>query len=325
MQGNLFETLAHSASHSGGLFMLARIVSLSAALLVALTCEILVSPASCQEDPVVAAIRASDEAFVKAFNAGKVAELAGAFVPQGELIDEEGTVYQGSQELTALFAKFFEKYPGCKLELEVESIRPVGANLAIEEGTRYIEAAKGEGRAQLRYTSVRVKGQDGKWQVASIREFTDDPPPTPHERLEGLSWLVGEWVNEGTDAAVKLSYRWSEEGNFILGELNFHVEGKLAMKSTQRIGWDPLTGKIRSWLFDGDGGFSDGTWTPIDDGWVIKSTSVNPDASTGSATLTVIPSGKDRYVMKGTDRIVGDAREPDFEIVITRQPPQPGK
>jgi uncharacterized protein (TIGR02246 family) len=319
-----------SISHSGGQTMAGRTIFCARSLVsglasLAIASLLLPSPARGQDDAVVAAIRASDEAFVKAFNSGKTAELAGAFVPQGELIDEEGTVYQGTKEIHELFTKFFEKYPGCRLELTVESIRPVGANLAIEEGTRYVEAAKGEGRAQLRYTAVRVKAPDGKWQIASIREFNDDPLPTPHEHLEALSWLVGDWVNEGTDAAVKLTYRWSEEGNFILGDLHFHVEGKLAMKSTQRIGWDPLTGKVRSWLFDGDGGFSDGTWTPIDDGWVIKSSSVNPDGSTGTATLTVTPSGKDRYVMKGTDRIVGDAREPDFEFVVTRQPPQPGK
>jgi uncharacterized protein (TIGR02246 family) len=283
-------------------------------------------PAAPAAEPAVAEVRSSGEQLVKLFNAGQAAEIAAMFMPKGELIDEAGTVTQGTKELTELFSTFFGKFPGAKLALDIESIRPVGSNLAIEEGTRFITAAKEEdGRAQLRYTAVRVKAQDGKWLIASIREFSDDPAPTPHEQLAPLAWIVGDWVSEGSDAVVKISYRWSEDTNFILGDFNMSVAGKPAMKSTQRIGWDPATGKVRSWLFDGDGGFSEGQWTEVEDGWVIKSSSTNPDASTGSATITIAPTDKDHFTMKGTDRIVGNAREPGFDLTIARQPPAAGK
>jgi uncharacterized protein (TIGR02246 family) len=282
--------------------------------------------ANCQEtrapaDPAAAEIRASAAQMVKSFEAAKPAELAALFSPQGELIDEEGTVYQGPKEITELFTKFFERFPGAKLALEIESIRSVGPNLAIEEGTRYIaaKAKEGEGKAQLRYTAVRTK-VDGKWLIASIREFNADPLPTPHERLEPLAWMVGDWVNEGTDGTAKLSWRWSEDQNFLLGDIQLTVAGKPAMASTQRIGWDPLAGKVRSWLFDADGGFAEGQWTQVDDGWVIKSATTNPDGSTGSATITVTAKDKDHFTMKGTERIVGEFREPDFELAIARQP-----
>lgn len=279
-----------------------------------------------QDDPAVAEVRASGEQLVKLFNTGKAADIAAMFMPKGELVDEEGTVTQGTKELTALFTTFFGKFPGAKLALDIESIRSVGSNLAIEEGTRFITAAKEEdGRAQLRYTAVRVKSQDGKWLIASIREFADDPAPTPHDQLQPLGWIVGEWVNEGSDAAVKITYRWTEDGNFLLGDYDMTIAGKPAMKSTHRIGWDPLAAKVRSWLFDGDGGFSEATWTEVEDGWVLKSLATNPDGTTGSATITVTQTDNDHFKMKGTDRIVGSAREPDFELVIARKPPVAGK
>jgi uncharacterized protein (TIGR02246 family) len=281
-------------------------------------------PAAAADDPVVAEVRASGEQLVKLFNAGKAAEIAAMFMPKGELIDEVGTVTQGTKELTELFTKFFAQYPEAKLALDIESTRSVGSNLAIEEGTRFITAGN-DRRAQLRYTAVRVKAQDGKWLIASIREFADDPAPTPHEQLAPLSWLIGDWVSEGSDAVVKITYRWSEDTNFILGDFHMTVAGKPALKSTQRIGWDPLAGKVRSWLFDGDGGFSEGVWTEVDDGWVIKSSSTNPDATAGSATIAVAFTDKDHFTMKGTDRIVGNAREPDFDLTISRQPPAAGK
>jgi uncharacterized protein (TIGR02246 family) len=295
-------------------------------LAAALAAVALVCPAYCQDDPAAAEIRAAAAKLVKAFEAGKAGDIAAMFLPKGELIDEEGNIYQGQKELAEQFTRFFQKFPGAKLALDIESIRTVGPNLAIEEGTRYIaaKAQEGEGKAQLRYTAVRVKS-GGEWLIASVREFTADPLPTPHERLSALAWVVGEWVSEGSDGAVKIIYRWSDDGNFLLGDFQMTLAGKPAMKSQQRIGWDPLTGRVRSWLFDGDGGFSEGNWTMVDDGWVIKSSSVNPDGSTGSATIAVTPKDKDHFVMKGTERIVGDFREPDFELTIARQPPVAGK
>lgn len=264
-------------------------------------------------------IQAADEAFVKDFNAGKAEAVVGHFLPEGELVDEQGNVYHGQAELAKLFSGYFAKYPGATLGLEIESIRAVGDSLAIEEGTRYL-SSKNDGRAQVRYIMVRAK-TDGKWRIASTREFYDEPAPRLGERLAPLGWLVGEWVSEDADAATKLSYRWSEDGNFLLGDFQTVKGGETVMKSSQRIGWDSAAGKVRSWLFDADGGFSQGTWTLVDDGWVIKSQATLPDGTTGSATVTFVPKGKDQFTIRGTDRIVGDGREADFEMTVSRAPP----
>jgi hypothetical protein len=48
---------------------------------------------------------------------------------------------------------------------------------------------------------------------------------------------------------------------------------------------------------------------------------VLPDGTAGSATFTITPQGKDRFVWKATDRISGDALESDFEVVIARKAP----
>ncbi len=272
-------------------------------------------------NPDETAIRAAAAQFATAFNAGKAKDLAGEFLSDAELIDDEGNQYQGEKELGTLIATYFEKFPDAKLQLEVESVRTFNKKLAIEEGTRVITSGKTKGRAQVRYTTVWSKGDDGKWRIASIREFANDPTPSPHERLEGLDWLVGDWVSEGTDGLVKISYKWSDDKNYLLGDFDLNVAGKDGGKSSQRIGWDPLTGKIRSWLFDADGGYSNGLWTATDEGFVIKSSSVNPDGNTASATMAIITKDKSHFTMKGTERIVGDSREPDFEVAIVKKPP----
>ena len=63
----------------------------------------------------------------------------------------------------------------------------------------------------------------------------------------------------------------------------------------------------------------------VDDGVVIKSSSVNPDGTTATATLNITTKDKDHFSIAGTDRVVGDTLEDDFEITVTRRPPTAGK
>src|SRR5205807_2030072 len=139
----------------------------------------------------------ASEQLVKAFNAGKPDELAAMFLPKGELIDEQGIVYQGQAAIKDLLTKYFGKFPGAKLSLEVDSIRVIGP-VAFEEGTRLTTTKDEKGQAQVRYTLIRTK-LGNSWPIVSLRDFSDDSDLTPHERLQSLAWLVGDWVNEGND------------------------------------------------------------------------------------------------------------------------------
>lgn len=272
-------------------------------------------------DDVLPEIRESAEQVVKLFDAGQAKELAAMFTADGEFIDENGVLHQGQEELQSLFSRFFEKYPNAKLTVEIESVRAIGPNLAIEEGTRTI-SDKEDSSSQTRYVTILNKA-DGEWRIVSTREFANDVQ-TPHDRLQGLAWLVGDWVNEGSDAVVKISYRWSDDQNYLLGDYSIVVGGNPVMKSTQRIGWNPLTQRVQSWLFDSDGGFSEGHWTAIEGGWMVKSNSVIVDGRTGSATLRYLPEGDDRFLLSGVDRIVGDEIAEDFEVAVARKPASPG-
>ncbi|WP_425613696.1 SgcJ/EcaC family oxidoreductase [Anatilimnocola sp. NA78] len=268
-----------------------------------------------------AEIQSAAEAFLKAFNDGKADAVVALFAADGELVDENGNLYKGKEELEKLFSGYFTKFPGATLALDVESIRLIGGDLSMEDGTRYL-STKSDGKAQVRYTTVRTK-KDGKWLIGSIREFYDEPAPSTNERLAPLDWVVGDWASEDAELVTKMSYRWAEDKNFIEGSFQVIRGGTVVTKSTQRIGWDPVAGKVRSWLFDADGGFSEGSWTSLEDAWVIKSNATMPDGTTGSATVTIAPKGKNQFTMRGTDRLIGDSRGEDFEITVTRAPPAP--
>ncbi len=281
------------------------------------------TPVNAHVSAVVKAIMAESEATVKAFNSGDAAALAAMFIDDGELVDEDGTVTESRAEIAALFDRFFTRFPKATLELEITDAREIGDVVVIEEGMRRITTDQGAATAQVRYVAVRTKQGDA-WPLASYREFSDDPLPSPAEMLASLDWIVGDWLDESPDGTTQISYRWSDDGNFLIGEYNLSVGGKPTAKSVQRIGWDPVEGTLRSWTFDSDGGFSEGEWLGTDDGWVVKSEATLPDGTIGSATITIRPSDADHLVVLSTDRIIGGSEEPDFKLVIARRPPQPG-
>lgn len=272
---------------------------------------------------LVEAVKKAEVATVEAFNKGDAAALAALFAEKGELVDENGNVYSGREQIARLFKAFFERFPKAELQMEVTGVRTVGDSLAIEEGVRLITVPDSDVAAQVRYAAVRDKVGDS-WPIASYSEFADDPQPTPAEMLSAVSFLVGDWIDESPEGKTTISYRWEDDGNFLLGDYTLAVAGMPESRSHQRIGWDPLEGVIRSWTFDSDGGYSTGEWVPTEAGWVIKSDATMPDGTTGSATVTVTPTDADHFMVRSSDRIIGGVDEPDFELTVARRPPQPG-
>jgi len=279
-------------------------------------------PQPAADDRLIAAVETAAAGTVEAFNAGRAEAVAELFLPDGELVDEDGNVFTGRDEIAGLFETFFDRFPGAVLETEVDSVRPLGDDLAVEEGLRRITTPDGAA-AQMRYLAVRAR-ESGAWPIVSYREFAADPPPTPREMLEALAWLVGEWVDESPEGRTSIRYRWSDDGNFLVGDYRLSIAGRPAGKTFQRIGWDPVEGAVRSWTFDPDGGFSEGFWMPTEDGWSIRSEATMPDGATGLAMVTLRMRDADHFVVESTDRVVAGVAEPDFTLVIARRPPQPG-
>jgi uncharacterized protein (TIGR02246 family) len=268
-----------------------------------------------------AAIRANVAAFVRAYNAGDAKAVAALFIPDGQIIDKEGDITEGRAAIEETFADLFAEAPQKRIEVSVDSIRFIGSELAVEVGSTKETPAPGETPDYDRYTVVHVK-RDGKWLMAMARD-EEGEAPTNHERLEPLAWLVGEWVDDGGSVVVASTCRWSEDGNFLLQEFKLQIAGKEAMQVSQRIGWDPLAKRIRSWLFDSEGGYSESVWTRNGDTWLIKATGVSSDGKTASATNVLVPTGKDGYLWRSSDRVVGDEVSPPMQVKVVRKPPQP--
>jgi len=277
------------------------------------------APAHAQDEK---SIRLAAGAFAKAYNAGDARAIGRLFVTDGEIVSEEGQPTQGRDAIEQVFAEIFKQHPKTHMDLAIGSIRFIGADMAVEEGIATVTHAPDE-PAQLSPYSVVYASQDGKWLTASARDLAGDTP-APEEQLKQLQWMIGEWVDESPEALVMTSYRWTDNQCYILSEFKVQVGGRAMMTGTQRIGWDPLAKTIRSWVFDSEGGFGEGTWTREGNQWVVKRTGVTRDGKVASATNIITRVSKDRMTWQQRDRIVGGEKTPDIaETPITRKPPTP--
>jgi hypothetical protein len=122
------------------------------------------------------------------------------------------------------------------------------------------------------------------------------PLPQTNPRLQPLAWLLGEWAGKTNEAAVLVSTHWSDGGKYLLREFIIRGAGGEVVVGTQRIGWDPIAGRIKSWTFDSQGGMGEGTWQREGDGWIVNSTEVTADGKKSQSSVHYIPSGDGNFV-----------------------------
>lgn len=270
------------------------------------------------------AIIRSAEKFQEAYNARDAKAVAELFALRAEFTDEDGNLIQGRAAIEQDFAEMFSEHPKCKIEVEVESIRVLTPHLALEEGLVRGQPEPDADPNVSRYVAVHVK-VDGEWKIASVSDFdAGDGELTPHDRLQELAWMVGEWHDESPDAIVKTSCRWDDSGNYLLHEYAVQIGGAASASGSMRIGWDPLSRQIKSWTFDANGSYAEGLWTRIGDEWVVKVHGVNAAGEVTSAVNVFRFVNEETMTLRSYDRVVGGEPTPDVpENVIKRSPPTP--
>jgi uncharacterized protein (TIGR02246 family) len=270
----------------------------------------------------VRAIGDLGDAFIKAYNATDSQAIGALFTQNAEIQDEDGDVTRGRDAIVDRFKQTFKEDDSGTLSVSSDSLRFLGTDMAIEEGTARLSYRAGN-PPRLNQYSVIYAREGGRWLHARIR----DEPETevsPHERLLELEWMLGEWVNESDDELVFTTCTWSKDGNFLLREFEVKVEGRIALSGTQRIGWDAQKEQFRTWVFDTEGGFAEGLMYRDADRWVIKSTGSRADGTPVSLTNTITVLGKDRVRWESSDRTVGDAPVPETDkFDLVRRAPLP--
>jgi uncharacterized protein (TIGR02246 family) len=265
-----------------------------------------------------AALLKKAESFVDAFHKGNAKALASHWTPDGDYVDQTGKQLKGRKAIEKAFEAFFAEHKGMKVRIDINSLRFVTPDVAVEDGTTSVIPPDGAPPSRARYTIVHVK-RDGDWLLSSVRD-APFAAPNNHEHLAELEWLVGSWADENDKGEVaRATYSWADNQNFIVSEFTTTFKQLAIGGGTQWIGWDAAAKNIRSWVFETGGGFGEGSWTRKGDKWTIKATATLPDGKKMTATNVITRVDADTFTWQSHDRTVDGKSLPDVKAITMKR------
>ena len=132
--------------------------------------------------------------------------------------------------------------------------------------------------------------------------------------------MLGKWVHEADGTTIEFECKWTQDNNHISRAYRVIEDDSVVQTGLQVIGWDPKHKNIRSWLFDSEGGYVEGTWQKQNDSWLITTAGILPDGGTGTAIHVVRPIDENQFAFQKTNQVIDGVKIPDSEeIFINRQ------
>jgi uncharacterized protein (TIGR02246 family) len=268
-----------------------------------------------------AAIRQNVTKYVEAYNRRDSRTMASMWSPEAVYTDAEtGEEAVGRDAIAKQLDESFAGAEDAKLAVQVGSIDFVSPNVVIEKGKAEITYSKSKPE-KTEYTAVHVK-RDGKWLLDRVSETGEPaPPPSNYEHLKELEWMIGSWVDKDEDATIQTDCEWTKNRNFMTRSFAIVIGDEVNRSGMQIVGWDPVNKQIRSWVFDSDGGFSDGKWKHKGDKWFVQQTGTLPDGGKTSALNIFTHVDDNSFTWQATDRVVDGEVLPNLEeVLIVRKP-----
>ncbi|HEX4414168.1 MAG TPA: nuclear transport factor 2 family protein [Lacipirellulaceae bacterium] len=272
-----------------------------------------------------ATIRANAAKYVESYNRRDSKTMSSMWSPDAVYTDEStGESAVGRDAIKKQLDNTFAGAEDAKLKIKIDSIDFVSPNVAVEKGAAEVSYAK-HPTENSEYTAVHVR-RDGQWLLDRVTDVDDDdndkkppePPPSNFEHLKELDWMVGSWVDkdDADDITIQTDCEWTKNRNFMTRSFAVAMGDRVSKSGMQIVGWDPINKKIHSWVFDSDGGYSEGDWTRKDKKWVIKQHGTLPDGGKTSATNILTEIDNDSYSWESIHRDIDGEMQPNVEEVL---------
>ncbi len=143
--------------------------------------------------------------------------------------------------------------------------------------------------------------------------------------LMTLDWLVGEWAMESEGAAASqnsagITARYTKNNAFLILSFSFTREDRDSISGMQVIAWDPAEEHVRSWTYDSNGGFGQGTWSQLGDAYTIRTRYTLADGGTASSLRHIKFVDENTFTMRTINRELDGKLMPDEDpITLVRQ------
>jgi len=302
--------------------------------------------------PAAAAIALMLRDYARAFDRHDAVALAAHWSDTAENVDlDSGDVTRGRDAVRAVFTDLFHADPSGRLDIDIESIRLLRDDVAVVDAVSAVTFA-GTGHGRIAETSRRrlsavVVCRDDRWLLESVREtpLADAPGPVPAVGaareatrtavpLGALAWLVGEWEGTTARATVRTTAEWVADGKFLVrNHLVAAHDGSGAAPDdphaipplllpgsagtrevSEVIGYDGDRDQIRSWFFNSQGRFAEGTWAREGDRWVVTVEGAGTDVG-ATARCTVERIGVGACASRCDGEALADVCPPACDLV----------
>lgn len=264
------------------------------------------------------AIRSVVQSYQEAYNQQDAAKLAAQWAPDALYINPvTGESAEGRDAIERHFKEKFAQGKKRRLEITIKSIEFPSADEAVEKGIMKV-TLDDQPAQQMAYQAGYVR-ENGKWLLKSINEIELQEPLSHFEQLKDLAWLVGKWQDSDDNVDILFDIQWDTHKNFITQHFTMKIYGHDDIEGKQIIAWDPVKDVVRSWVFDSDGGFGEGTWEKVDKSWYATMHYTLGDGRVASSKNIYTPIDDQSYSFASVEREVDGDILPNMNPVTVEK------
>ena len=257
--------------------------------------------------------KVNDE-YIAAFQKGDHKALAAFYTEDATQTDGAGNVVvSGRAAIEKQLKDFFDENKGAEVELSIDSVRPLAPEVVLEKGEAVVTRTAAKS-SKTNYLAIHVK-RGGKWLIAHLTESESQAAPSPYSHLQELEWMIGTWEDNTSEAEVRTTCEWATNKTFLTRSFSAKSKDRGELEGTEVMGWDPIKGHIRAWVFDSEGGFGEAIWTRDGDRWLVQSVTTLPDGRKASAHNTITHVSDDQYTWESTNRVLDGEVRPNIDKI----------
>ncbi len=265
------------------------------------------------------AAQAQEDVYAAAFNRQDLPALGALYTEDVQFTTDEGAVISGRAAVTDGLGKYFAKNKGARLEAAVESARWLTPDVLAEKGLSTLVSSQGS-RETTRCAITYVK-KGNQWLIAQIEESALRPADPAAQALDQLAWLVGSWKDDSPGITVETTVAWTAGNHFLRRSFSVTRDGSATIEGTEMIGYDPVAGHIRSWVFDSRGGFGESGWRQEGNKWLVSMKATGPDGAQSTAQHVITRLGENKYTWESINRTRNGEVMPNLDrIDVIRVP-----